>query len=144
MKNIQSITVDVVPDLIPTPRVNVIKGDSETRYIGVTVLNNGEPLELEDGVTVSYVYLKPDCTQVINPTIQQPILISRQITQHGIPSGDRYTGQVRKQPAHLCQYRALTIYIIVANTQFGRTAMCTDVDRIQILVPANTRKRGRW
>lgn len=67
MKNIQSITVDVIPDLIPTPRVNVIKGDSETRYIDVTVLNNGEPLELEDDVTVSYVYAKPDCTQVINP-----------------------------------------------------------------------------
>ena len=67
MKNIQSITVDVVPDLIPTPKVNVIKGDSETRYIDVTVLNNGEPLELEDDVTVSYVYAKPDCTQVINP-----------------------------------------------------------------------------
>lgn len=75
MKNIQSITVDVVPDLIPTPRVNVIKGDSETRYIGVTVLNNGEPLELEDGVTVSYVYLKPDCTQVINPvTISENVV----------------------------------------------------------------------
>lgn len=67
MKNIQSITVDVVPDLIPTPRINAIKGDSKTRYIDVTVLNNGEPLELEDDVTISYIYLKPDCTQVINP-----------------------------------------------------------------------------
>ena len=67
MKNIQSITVDVVPELIPQPKVNVIKGDSETRYIDVTVLNNGEPLQLEDDVTVSYVYVKPDCTQVINP-----------------------------------------------------------------------------
>ena len=67
MKNIQSITVDVVPGLITQPKVNVIKGDSETRYIDVTVLNNGEPLELEDDVTVSYIYLKPDGTQVINP-----------------------------------------------------------------------------
>lgn len=67
MKNIQSITVDVVPELIPQPKVNVIKGDSETRYIDVTVLNNGEPLQLEDDVTISYVYAKPDCTQVINP-----------------------------------------------------------------------------
>lgn len=67
MKNIQSITVDVVPGLISQPTVNVIKGDSETRYIDITVLNNGEPLELEDDVTVSYVYAKPDCTQVINP-----------------------------------------------------------------------------
>lgn len=67
MKNTQSITVDVVPGLISQPTVNVIKGDSETRYIDITVLNNGEPLELEDDVTVSYVYAKPDCTQVINP-----------------------------------------------------------------------------
>lgn len=67
MKNTQSITVDVVPGIITPPKVNVIKGDSETRYIDVTVLNNGEPLELEDDVTVSYVYAKPDCTQVINP-----------------------------------------------------------------------------
>lgn len=67
MKNIQPITVDVVPGLITQPKVNVIKGDSETRYIDVTVLNNSEPLELEDDVTVSYVYLKPDGTQVINP-----------------------------------------------------------------------------
>lgn len=67
MKNIQSITVDVVPGLISQPTVNVIKGDSETRYVDVTVLNNGEPLELEDDVTISYIYLKPDCTQVINP-----------------------------------------------------------------------------
>lgn len=67
MKNIQSITVDVVPDLIPTPRINVIRGDSETRYIDITVLNNGEPLELENDVTISYIYLKPDGTQVINP-----------------------------------------------------------------------------
>ena len=67
MKNIQSITVDVVPGLITPPKANVIKGDSETRYIDVTALNNGEPLELEDDVTVSYVYAKPDCTQVINP-----------------------------------------------------------------------------
>ena len=67
MKNIQSITVDVVPDLIPIPRINAIRGDSKTRYIDVTVLNNGEPLDLEDDVTISYVYAKPDCTQVINP-----------------------------------------------------------------------------
>lgn len=67
MKNIQSITVDVVPGLITPPKVNVIKGDSETRYIDVTVLNNGEPLQLDDDVTISYVYAKPDCTQVINP-----------------------------------------------------------------------------
>ena len=67
MKNTQSITVDVVPGLITPPKANVIKGDSKTRYIDVTVLNNGEPLELEDDVTISYIYLKPDCTQVINP-----------------------------------------------------------------------------
>ena len=53
MKNIQSITVDVVPGLITPPKVNVIKGDSETRYIDVTVLNNGEPLQLDDDVTIS-------------------------------------------------------------------------------------------
>lgn len=67
MENIQSVTVDVVPELIPTPTINVIRGDSKTRYIDVTVLNNGTPLELESNVTISYVYLKPDCTQVINP-----------------------------------------------------------------------------
>ena len=47
MKNIQSITVDVVPGLISQPTVNVIKGDSETRYIDVTALN-----------TVSYTHLE--------------------------------------------------------------------------------------
>ena len=67
MINIQSITVDVVPGTNLPPTINVIRGDSNTRYIDVTVLNNGEPLQLEDGVTVSYVYAKPDCTQVINP-----------------------------------------------------------------------------
>ena len=45
MENIQSVTVDVVPELIPTPTINVIRGDSKTRYIDVTVLNNGTPLE---------------------------------------------------------------------------------------------------
>ena len=39
MKNIQSITVDVVPGLITQPKVNVIRGDSETRYIDVTAVS---------------------------------------------------------------------------------------------------------
>lgn len=80
MKSTQSITVDVVPDLIPTPRINAIKGDSKTRYIDVTVLNNGEPLELEDDVTISYVYAKPDCTQVINPATISGNIVSIELS----------------------------------------------------------------
>ena len=78
------------------------------------------------------------------PAIQHPTLISHQITQHGIRFGGLSMGQALKQPVHLYQYKAAMICTVLASMQFGRTAMCTDVDRTQILVPANTRKRGRW
>ena len=75
MQNTQKITIDFVADM-PTQRVPVKQWDKNSRIIQAEILNNGLPVTIESGTTVTYALRKPDKTQVVNTATYQNNIVT--------------------------------------------------------------------
>lgn len=75
MQNIQKITIDFVADG-PTQRASAKQWDKNSRIIRAEILNNGFPVTIESGTTVTYALRKPDKTQVVNTATYQDNIVT--------------------------------------------------------------------
>ena len=75
MQNTTKIRIDFVADM-PTQRVPVKQWDKNSRIIQAEILNNGLPVTIESGTTVTYALRKPDKTQVVNTATYQNNIVT--------------------------------------------------------------------
>lgn len=75
MQSTQKITIDFVADG-PTQRVSAKQWDKNSRIIRAEILNNGLPVTIESGTTVTYALRKPDKTQVVNTATYQDNIVT--------------------------------------------------------------------
>lgn len=83
MQTTTEIKLDIARNTSP-PTVYAKQGDSGTRYVTATLLENGVPYTLESGITARIRVLKPDNTAVYNTATVSGNTVTAELTSQAL------------------------------------------------------------
>lgn len=116
MQVLQSITLDFGRHTIPTT-VFAKRYDSESRFIKITPLNNGQSYTLDDGITATLQIIKPDGKAVISSCTISDGIITAELSKQALAVNGIATAEIAlyKNTAILSSQ---TFYIEIKNSAY--------------------------
>lgn len=93
MQVLQRITLDFGRNTIPTT-VFAKRYDSESRFIEITPLNNGQSYTLDDGITAALQVIKPDGKTVINSCTISDGIITAELSKQALAVNGIATAEI--------------------------------------------------
>lgn len=93
MQVLQSITLDFGRNTIPTT-VFAKRYDSESRFIKITPLNNGQSYTLDGGITAALQIIKPDGKTVINSCTISDGIITAELSKQALAVNGIATAEI--------------------------------------------------
>lgn len=93
MQVLQSITLDFGRNTIPTT-VFAKRYDSESRFVKITPLNNGQSYTLDDGITAALQIVKPDGKAVISDCAISDGIITAELSKQALAVNGIATAEI--------------------------------------------------
>lgn len=100
MQVLQCITLDFGRNTIPTT-VFAKRYDSESRFIKITPLNNGQSYTLDDGITAALQIINPDGKTVINSCTISDGVITAELSKQALAVNGIATAEIALYPHRL-------------------------------------------